>query len=143
MSRVALSQNNENYTETEAQDKLKHLVNDYLVNKEREKEFKDAASIQNTQIKVIMSELDIKEFESDNGKVILSDRKTEDFNEERLIKFLKERGLESDIIKTKEYVDFDALESAIYHDKISGDNLKDMNSCKDVKVTQVLRINKK
>ena len=143
MSRVALSQNNENYTETEAQDKLKHLVNDYLVNKEREKEFKDAASIQNTQIKVIMSELDIKEFESDNGKVVLSDRKTEDFNEERLIKFLKERGLESDIIKTKEYVDFDALESAIYHDKISGDNLKDMNSCKDVKVTQVLRINKK
>jgi hypothetical protein len=143
MSRVALSQNNENYTETEAQDKLKHLVKDYLVNKEREKEFKDAASIQNTQIKVIMSELNIKEFETDNGKVVLSDRKTEDFNEERLIQFLKERGLESDIIKTKEYVDFDALESAIYHDIISGDNLKDMNSCKDVKVTQVLRINKK
>lgn len=143
MSRVTLSQNNESYTETEAQDKLKYLVKDYLVNKEREKEFKDAASIQNTQIKVIMSELDIKEFETDNGKVVLSDRKTEDFNEERLIKFLKERGLESDIIKTKEYVDFDALESAIYHDKISGDNLKDMNSCKDVKVTQVLRINKK
>ena len=69
MSRVALSQNNENYTETEAQDKLKHLVKDYLVNKEREKEFKDAASIQNTQIKVIMSELNIKEFETDNGKV--------------------------------------------------------------------------
>ena len=143
MSRVALSQNNENYTETEAQDKLKHLVKDYIVNKEREKEFKDAASIQNTQIKVIMSELNIKEFETDNGKVVLSDRKTEDFNEERLIQFLKERGLESDIIKTKEYVDFDALESAIYHDIISGDNLKDMNSCKDVKVTQVLRINKK
>ena len=143
MSRVALSQNNENYTETDAQDKLKHLVKDYLINKEREKEFKDAASIQNTQIKVIMSELNIKEFETDNGKVVLSDRKTEDFNEERLIQFLKERGLESDIIKTKEYVDFDALESAIYHDIISGDNLKDMNSCKDVKVTQVLRINKK
>ena len=143
MSRVALSQNNENYTETEAQDKLKHLVKDYLVNKEREKEFKDAASIQNTQIKVIMSELNIKEFETDNGKVVLSDRKTEDFNEERLIQFLKERGIENDIIKTKEYIDFDALESAIYHDKISGDNLKDMDSCKDVKITQVLRINKK
>lgn len=143
MSRVALSQNNENYTETEAQDKLKHLVKDYLVNKEREKEFKDAASIQNTQIKVIMSELNIKEFETDNGKVVLSDRKTEDFNEEKLIKFLKERGIENDIIKTKEYIDFDALESAIYHDKISGDNLKDMDSCKDVKITQVLRINKK
>lgn len=143
MSRVALSQNNESYTENEAQDKLKCLVKDYLVNKEREKEFKDAASIQNTQIKVIMSELNIKEFETDNGKVILSDRKTEDFNEDRLIKFLKERGIENDIIKTKEYIDFDALESAIYHDKISGDNLKDMDSCKDVKITQVLRINKK
>lgn len=143
MSRVALSQNNESYTECEAQDKLRYLVKDYLINKEREKEFKDAASIQNTQIKVIMSEMNIKEFESDNGKVVLSDRKTEDFNEDKLIKFLKERGIENDIIKTKEYIDFDALESAIYHDKISGDNLKDMDSCKDVKVTQVLRINKK
>lgn len=143
MSRVALSQNNESYTENEAQDKLRYLVKDYLINKEREKEYKDAASIQNTQIKVIMSELNIKEFETDNGKVVLSDRKTEDFNEEKLIKFLKERGIENDIIKTKEYIDFDALESAIYHDKISGDNLKDMDSCKDVKITQILRIKNK
>lgn len=143
MSRVALSQNNESYTEYEAQDKLRYLVKDYLINKEREKEFKDAASIQNTQIKVIMSELNIKEFETDNGKVVLSDRKTEDFNEAKLIEFLKARNIAGDIIKTKEYVDFDALESAIYHEAITGDNLKDMESCKDVKITQVLRINKK
>lgn len=130
-------------TETEVQDKLTHLINDYIVNKEHEKEFKDAASVQNTQIKVIMSEMNLSEFETSTGKVILSDRKTEDFNEEKLIQYLKERGIENDIVKTKEYVDFDALESAIYHEVISGDNLKDMDSCKVVKVTQVLRINKK
>lgn len=131
------------FTETEVQDKLTHLINDYIVNKEHEKEFKDAASVQNTQIKVIMSEMNLSEFETSTGKVILSDRKTEDFNEEKLIQYLKERGIENDIVKTKEYVDFDALESAIYHERITGDNLKDMESCKVVKVTQVLRINKK
>ena len=130
-------------TETEVQDKLTHLINDYIINKEHEKEFKDAASVQNTQIKVIMSEMDISEFETDAGKVTLSDRKTEDFNEDMLIEFLKNRNIASDIVKTKEYVDFDALESAIYHEKIAGDNLRDMESCKVVKVTQVLRINKK
>lgn len=131
------------FTETEIQDKLTHLINDYIINKEHEKEFKDAASVQNTQIKVIMSEMNLSEFETSTGKVILSDRKTEDFNEEKLIQYLKERGIENDIVKTKEYVDFDALESAIYHERITGDNLKDMESCKVVKVTQVLRINKK
>lgn len=143
MARVNFQNNNDSYTPEEAQTKLSSLVKDYLVNKEREKEFKDAASIQNTQIKVMMAELDISEFETDIGKVILSDRKTEDFNEPKLIEFLKSRNIADGIIKTKEYVDFDALESAIYHDKITGDNLKDMESCKDIKVTQVLRISNK
>lgn len=130
-------------TQKEGVEKLNYLVTDYIFNKDREKEFKDLASAQNTEIKVIMNEFKLDKYETDAGSVSLSERTTEDFVEERLIEFLKARGLDKDIVKTKEYVDFDALESAIYHEKIAGDNLKDMNSCKDIKTTQVLRIKKR
>ena len=67
-------------------------------------------------------------------------RKTETFIEDKLIDFLKANGVADKIVKTKEYVDFDALESAIYHEVIPTDVVKEMASCKDVKVTKVLRI---
>lgn len=133
----------ETLTPNESAEKLSHLVNDYIFNKDREKEFKDAASAENAEIKAIMNLSGMSSFETDSGSVTLSDRVYEDFIEDKLIEFLKTRNLADDIVKTKEYVDFDALESAIYHEKIAGDDLKDMSSCKEVKTTQVLRIKKK
>lgn len=143
MARKALETKAPTLTASEGVAKLANLVSDYIFNKDREKEFKDAASAENTEIKAIMNELSLSKFETDDGAVTLSDRTTEDFIEDKLITFLKTRNLADDIVKTKEYVDFDALESAIYHEKISGDDLKDMAECKEVKTTQVLRINKK
>ena len=130
-------------TKTEGNERLANLVTDYIYNKDREKEFKDAASAENTEIKAIMTEFKMTSFDTDTGSVTLSERVSEDFIEDKLIEFLKTRNLASDIVKTKEYVDFDALESAIYHEKIAGDDLKAMSSCKEVKTTQVLRIKKK
>ncbi len=141
MSRKALQR--DTITRTEGNEKLANLVTDYIYNKDREKEFKDAASAENTEIKAIMTEFKMTSFDTDTGSVTLSERVSEDFIEDKLIEFLKTRNLASDIVKTKEYVDFDALESAIYHEKIAGDDLKAMSSCKEVKTTQVLRIKKK
>lgn len=141
MSRQALQK--PTITASEGVAKLTNLVSDYIFNKDREKEFKDAASAENTEIKAIMNELSIDKFDTDDGSVSLSERVTEDFIEDKLIEFLKTRNLADDIVKTKEYVDFDALESAIYHEKIVGDDLKDMAECKEIKKTQVLRIKKK
>ncbi len=141
MSRQVLQKEPINTSEGEA--RLASLVSDYIFNKDREKEFKDAASAENTEIKAIMNELSISKFATEDGSVSLSERVTEDFIEDKLITFLKTRNLADDIVKTKEYVDFDALESAIYHEKIVGDDLRDMSECKSVKTTQVLRINKK
>lgn len=130
-------------TPDEAIDALNFLVRDYIANKDKEKEYKDMASAQNTEIKVIMNEHKLKEFKTESGSVALSYRTTETFIEDKLIEFLKSHNVANDIVKTKEYVDYDALESAIYHEKISEDVLKDMASCKETKVTEVLRINKK
>lgn len=124
-------------------ERLTFLIPSYIANKDKEKEFKDLASAENTEIKELMAAANLSKFDTDAGGVTLSDRVSEDFVEDKLIEYLKERGIADGIVKTKEYIDFDALESAIYHEQITGDNLKDMASCKEKKVTQVLRIKKK
>ena len=124
-------------------ERLNYLVPSYIANKDKEKEYKDLASAENTEIKELMSAAELSKYETDEGSVTLSERVSEDFVEERLIEYLKEKGIAGDIVKTKEYVDFDALEHAIYHEQITGDNLKGLASCKEKKVTQVLRIKKK
>jgi hypothetical protein len=52
------------------------------------------------------------------------------------------KGHEGDIVKTKRYVDYDALESAIYHEKLSEDDVKELDKYKDTKITYVLNIKK-
>jgi len=119
---------------------LGEIIESYIYNKKQENHFKSLASSENTQIKSIMEEMNISKFETNSGSAIISERKTETFIEDKLIEFLKSNGVADRIVKTKEYVDFDALESAIYHETIPADVVKEMASCKDVKVTTVLRI---
>ena len=60
------------------------------------------------------------------------------FNEDRLLEFVKQHKI--DVVRTKEYVDYDALESLIYNGKIKKDVLLEMESCKDAKTKETLRI---
>ena len=124
-------------------DELSVLVESYIENKENESYYKDLASQENTQIKEIMHSLNINEYSTALGTATITEQSRESFIEDALIDFLKKNNVADDIVKTKEYVDFDALESAIYHEKISADVVKEMASCKEVKTTTVLRIKKK
>ena len=124
---------------------LSKIVTSYITNKDLEKEYKDLASAENTKIKTAMENLDITECESSDGTMIakVSEQKKESFREDELIAFLKENGVADDIVKTKEYIDFDALEDALYKEKIPADIVQHMNDYKDVTITKVLRISKK
>ena len=108
-----------------------------------EKIYKDNASAENTLIKEMMHSLNINEFSTNAGTAKITEQTKETFIEDALIEFLKKNDIANDIVKTKEYDDFDALESAIYHEKISQDLVKQMTSCKETKTTTVLRISKK
>ena len=46
------------------------------------------------------------------------------------------------IIKTKPYVDFDALENALYNSKLSEKQVSDLNRAKEVKEVVTLRVSK-
>lgn len=122
---------------------LKELVESYIINKQNEADFKKQASAENTQIKELMTQYNLKEVATDNGTAKLSEQVSKSFIEDKLIEFLKANNLADDIVKTKEYVDYDALESALYHDKISDELKKEMANCQETKTTLVLRISKK
>lgn len=122
---------------------LKELIESYIVNKRNEEDFKKQASTENTQIKELMHEYNLTEFSTSLGVAKISEQEKVTFIEDKLIEFLKNNHVAYDIVKTKEYVDYDALESAIYHEKISQELVQQMSSCQEKKVTTVLRISKK
>lgn len=61
-------------------------------------------------------------------------------NEDRLLELAKKHKI--DIIRTKEYIDFDALEKLIYKGDISKKVLLEMDSCKDSTTKETLRVTK-
>ena len=77
---------------------------------------------------------------------IVSERETLD--EEKLLPILKDNwvklhgSMECPYIKTKEYIDMDALESAIYEAKLSPDVLKEMDTCRQTTTVVTLKCKK-
>lgn len=129
----------------EVEDKeLKQLVTQYIADKTLADQYKDLASDCNTKIKAAMETLGISECEDEDGDNLatVSEQVKETFNEDALIVYLKDYNCDVGIVKTKEYIDYDALEAALYHDRIPKDVVEGMLQFKEVKVTKVLRIKK-
>ena len=101
---------------------------------------KKAVSELNTKIK-----LAVHEAQKENEDVIVSGWKCKlsvddnsTMNEARLLDVAKKHGI--DIIRTKEYIDFDALEKLIYKGDISKEALLEIDSCKDAGTKETLRV---
>lgn len=78
-------------------------------------------------VKGKLKELDVDEFYGDNYRAYLQYSNKIDMDEEKVIEILKENCKKYDlknVIKTKEYVDFDALESFIYNGCIEAKKLE-------------------
>jgi len=104
--------------------------------------YKKQCDAENAEIKQAMKEMDIKDFEVNGivAKYVIQNK--ESMNEEKLLSVLKDAGY-TDLIKTKEYVDMDELESALYHSEIDTDTIIEMDKCREVKEVVQLRISKK
>ena len=121
---------------------LKELIPVYYDNKQNLDYYKKQCDAENAEIKKMMAEQKIKDFEVDGivAKYVIQNK--EKMNEDALLKLLKENGY-TDVIKTKEYVDMDALENALYHDTIDKDTVIAMDKCREVQEVIQLRISKK
>lgn len=135
--KLVVSNKDDKNVKSKSYKKLEELVDSYYIHKEEEKSLKSVISEQNNEIK---KQLMVDSLESD-GKYILNtskvvatlaNRQKVSMNEDKLLEVAKANGLES-IIKTKEYIDLDALEDLLYNNQVSNDIKLEIAQCEEVK----------
>ena len=122
---------------------LEQLIPEYGVQNTECNALKKKVSELNTKIKEA-----IKNAKQENTEIIVdgwkcsltvSDEST--LNEDRLLIYAKEHNL--DIIRTKEYIDYDVLEKLMYNGTISDEMMKEIDDkCKEPKTKETLRCTK-
>lgn len=125
---------------------LSELVSSYGNAKNELDEVKAECDVLNKKIKETMQENDIKEFSADGFKVkyVVSEKET--MNEAQLLEIMSTKHKDvSDnfgFIKTRPYIDFDAIEKEIYNGNVSDELLKDIGKCKETKEVVSIRLSK-
>ena len=120
---------------------------DELVTQYGEKHFMELALNKeckeiNGQIKTLLEADDLTEYTSGDYTVIKTITKSESLNEAQLLDVIKaDKMLAGACIKTREYVDMEALESALYKGKVSQDTMLAIDKCRVIK--EIIKLNLK
>jgi len=115
-------------------EKLKEIVPKFFKNKKSMDDLKKTVDEANAKIKQIMSEEQLEKIDIDNYSVVCSKTVKSNFIDDMLIDKLK--NLKAGyLIKTKEYVDTELLETAIYNGKINPEDIMDCQT-----TTETLRL---
>ena len=122
--------------------RLDELIPQYASNKNEMDAYKKLCDKENAEIKAIMKDLALQKYEAGEYKATYTISKRETMDEEILLEIAHQFGIH-EIVKTKEYIDFDALENAIYNGKISPEILTEMDRARSVKEVVTLRVSKK
>lgn len=100
---------------------------------------------QSETIKSTMLESDTDEVSAGGYVAKVSKVTSTDFNEEALIEYLKENwttlNRKYKIVKKQEYIDYTALENALYHDAFK-DKVSELNKFREEKITYKLTVKK-
>ena len=122
---------------------LSKTIDEYKESKDRENALKKANNALSENIKGYMYEHDMSSADSDKYTATLTKTDKESLNEDLAIEIIKENlggALLASVIKTKEYIDEDALEKLVYN----GDfDINKLAKAKIVKSTFTLRVTKK
>lgn len=122
---------------------LDELIPQYALNKRELDSYKKLCDNENAQIKAIMSKFKTLSYEAKGYKASYSVSERVTMNEEMLLQIFDTGGArEMGIVKTKEYIDYDALENAIYNGWIPKDTLLEMDKAKETKEVVTLRVTK-
>ena len=125
-------------------DPLSDLIDNYGNVKQQADHFKAVADGVKNQIKQIMLSENSSKASGNFFTVTLSERRNESFDMDKLVKILLESDLpeesKKDLIIYKPTVDMDLFETLLYHDVISDELKKEINTAKNVSISQVLRV---
>ena len=135
---------------SELTNKLDNLLPSYYLNKTNSDQLKKELNKQNETIKQIMSDLVLSHYtdSTETFKATRSIQERSSMDEDILLAIISESDeLKSiadscGVIKTKEYIDFDALENAIYKEKLSKEQMLELNKAVSVKEVVTLRVTK-
>ena len=124
---------------------LNDLIEAYGLNKTELDSYKDLCDRENAEIKSIMAEADMKKFDSASYTATYSVQHRTTMNEDKVINVIHAHDIPDSlgIIKVKEYIDEDALESAIYKGLIPDEIVKEIGECVTVKEIPTLKLSKR
>ena len=120
---------------------LERMVSNYYMNKQDLDSYKELCDKENKEIKKVMEELELDIHEFGDYKVTRTVSNRETINEDVLLDIVRSHNIP--VIKTKEYVDMDALESLIYNNQIPKDILLQMDKARNCNEVVTLRVTKK
>ena len=118
---------------------LDSLIPMYALNKAELDSYTAICKKENEEIKKQMLELgqDVYNAGGYTAKRTVSNR--ESLNEDKLMAVILKHGIK-DVIKTKEYVDMDALENYLYNTEMTAALASDLESCKITTEVVTLRV---
>lgn len=121
--------------------KLDTLIPQYAENKSMLDDYKKICDKENKQIKELMTD---DTYEAGGYKATKSVQIRESLNEDRLLAIASQHRVFRDIgiIKTKEYVDMEALESAIYKGMLDKETLMEIDKCRESKEIVTLKVSR-
>jgi hypothetical protein len=125
---------------------LTKLIPEFGEVKTKADAYKKEADAKNKVIKKLMSEAGLEEKEVEGWQVRYSVVRTESYDEEALIEYLKadwvkrNGSMECPFIKTKEYIDEEVLEDYIYHGKLPKKLVASLDKFRIVKETEKLNV---
>lgn len=122
---------------------LDDLMLRYILNKSEYDNYKNLVETDNAEIKKRMKSNNLTEWTVKDYIVKYITSQKQSINENKLIEVLKRYNCQS-LIKTKEYVDFDALESLLYNaDNLSSELVSEIDNCRNITEVVSLRVSKK
>ena len=112
--------------------KLADLIDRYGLNKTEKDAYEILVKEDGNEIKSMMKEAKLKKFEGLNYKVSYVVQDRSHIDEAQLLKVIHSYNVPDSlgIIKTREYIDEDALESAIYSGALPEDVLEKISECR-------------
>jgi len=122
---------------------LGNYIDDYASAKAELDRQKIAVDAINTDIKKVMRDNNLDTFSTTKNSATLVVQHRDSINEDRMLSILISSGVNIEgLIKTKEYIDMEVLESAIYSGNIPNEILEKLNTCRETKEVVTLRIGK-
>ena len=128
-------------------DKLTHLIDSFGPSNDNLKELKKKCDAENKEIKEIMAEEKLDHFSTGDYSASYTIKRTTKVNEDKLLYLLQtvdgDNFRKLGIIQTKEYIDSDALETAVFNGLFDADMLRKIQECSAVVETPTLTVKRK